>query len=154
MRIITAEESGLDPETTSAYVMLGRLPDGRICGIHRLMYHWTLHVDISDCGHTDRYCLRTLERAQAALVWWNGVGDPPLFHKFVRGLMHGRASFNRDVFTGITWADNTLSPIDDTVRARGENAVLQRCLAFALRYETAPPQACECGRFTGEADAA
>jgi hypothetical protein len=154
MRIIRPEDSGLSEDTASAYILLGQLPDGRICGIHRLMYHYTMHIAVSDGGYEDRYCLKTLVRAQAALLWWNGVGDPPLFHKYVGSLRGRRASFNRDVITGSRWPDNQKDPTDEATKARHHDAGIRRCLDFARQYETEPPPRCECGRFTGEADAA
>jgi len=66
----------LDGNFLAAYTDVRQLPDGRILGVHRLLYHWTLHIDISPIGYEDRYCYQTREQAVAAMTAWNGVGDP------------------------------------------------------------------------------
>lgn len=81
------------------YVALRVLPDGRICGVHRLLYHWTLHVDIHEDGYEDRYCYATRELAVAALETWDGQGDPVGWHR------HPRTHRRRDVLTGAEWIE-------------------------------------------------
>jgi hypothetical protein len=76
------------------------LPDGRILGVHRLMYHWTLHIDIHETGYEDRYCFQTEEWALEALRTWDGTGDPGLmWHR------HVNTGRRRDVVTGREWIE-------------------------------------------------
>jgi hypothetical protein len=65
-----------NPELRKEYTAIRQLPDGRWCGVHRLMYHWTLHIDIGDFGYEDRYCYNTEAQAYLAMMEWNGEGDP------------------------------------------------------------------------------
>lgn len=58
------------------YEGLRVLPDGRVLGVLRLMYHWTLHIDLHDTGYEDRYCYQTSAQALAAMNEWDGTGDP------------------------------------------------------------------------------
>lgn len=55
-----------------SYVTLKTLPDGRLCGVQRLIYHWTVHIDIHETGYEDRYCFYTRELAEKALAAWEG----------------------------------------------------------------------------------
>ena len=62
------------------------LGDGRYLAIRRLLFHWTLLIGaVGDrLSYDDRYCYRTLEGAAAALVAWNGSGDPEGWHRHPR----------------------------------------------------------------------
>lgn len=90
----------LPDEVKAYYVMLKSMPDGRICGIHQLMYHWTMHVDIHLMGYEDRYCYATREMAEIALNSWDGMGDPILWHRHVNS---GR---RRNLQTGEEWVSD------------------------------------------------
>lgn len=79
------------------YVELKTFPDGRICGIHRLLFHWTLHVDIHEYGYEDRYCYETRELASEALKEWDGVADPKNWHR------HPKTGRRRDLIKGTEW---------------------------------------------------
>jgi hypothetical protein len=81
----------------SEYAAYRTMPNGRICGIRRLMYHWTMHVDINEFGYDDKYCFATLALAKTALDQWDGTGDPIGWH---RHLNSGR---RRDLATGAEW---------------------------------------------------
>jgi hypothetical protein len=86
------------PQTVlDLYHQVKIMPDGRLCGIHRLLFHWTLHVDIGEFGYTDRYCYDTLARARAALDQWDGIGDPDGWHR------HQNTGRRRDLATGREW---------------------------------------------------
>jgi hypothetical protein len=87
----------LPPNILDQYVALKVLPDGRICGVHRLLYHWTLQVDVHEEGYEDRYCYFTKELAVEALDAWNGQGDPVGWHR------HPKTHRRRDVLTGEEW---------------------------------------------------
>lgn len=83
---------------TEDYVKVRELPDGRVIGITRLMFHWTLHIDIDDVGYADKYCYQTLQLALNALDTWDGNGDPA--DGWHRHLGSGR---RRDLMTGAEW---------------------------------------------------
>ena len=70
---------GHSPETRAQYLLMRTLPDGRVFGVHPLLYHWTLHVDIDDFGYNERYCYPDLADALLACATWDGAGDPPGF---------------------------------------------------------------------------
>jgi len=87
----------LPPETLATYPLIGQLPDGRYCGIHRLLYHWTMHVDLDEFGYADKYCFATQALAVAALINWNGEGDPDGWHR------HLKTGRRRNLETGEEW---------------------------------------------------
>lgn len=87
----------LDPEIAKYYVHFRNLPDGRLCGVMRLLFHWTLHVDIDPVGYADRYCYMTKEGAIRALDEWDGIGDPVGWHR------HPLSGRRRDLETGKEW---------------------------------------------------
>lgn len=87
----------LPADVCEGYTLMKQLPDGRVCGVHRLMYHWTMHVNIDDIGWNDKYCFATRELAEKALLEWTGEGDPTGWH---RHLMTGR---RRNIATGEEW---------------------------------------------------
>jgi len=89
----------LPEEVTKYYVHMRVLPDGRICGVMRLLFHWTMHVDIDDTGYTDRYCYQTMEGAVAALDKWDGTGDPEGWHR------HPKTGRRRNLETGEEWVN-------------------------------------------------
>jgi hypothetical protein len=82
MKVLTFNSSAALPvEVSKMYRAMGQLPDGRYCGIHRLLYHWTLHVDVHEMGYEERYCYETFEGAMMALMNWDGKGDPEGWHR-------------------------------------------------------------------------
>ena len=76
---MTPDEAGLPEQIVSNYKALRRLPDGRLIGVLRLLFHWTLHIDIWELGYSDRYCYPDLDDCLAACQTWDGTGDPPGF---------------------------------------------------------------------------
>lgn len=92
-----SDDFGLPEEVRIAYEALRRLPDGRIIGVHRLLYHYTLQVDIDWCGYHERYCYATLDGAMKALREWDGAGDPEGWHR------HPESGRRRDPETGREW---------------------------------------------------
>jgi len=90
----------LDPRIRKSYVILRTLPDGRLGGVLRLMFHWTLHVDIDHNGYADRYCFKHLPDAISALMNWDGTGDPG--DRWHRHFGTGR---RRNLETGEEWID-------------------------------------------------
>lgn len=79
------------------YTYIVVLPDGRVCGVHRLLYHWTLHVDVHEDGYQDRYCYASEDSAISALLTWNGVGEPTGWHR------HPKTGRRRNLGTGEQW---------------------------------------------------
>lgn len=86
-------------EVRFEYVDVKRLPDGRYIGTKRLLFHWTIHVDIDFMGWRERYCFATYELAKRALDEWDGTGDPDYWHK------HPDTGRRRDPATGRVWYD-------------------------------------------------
>ncbi len=88
----------LDPEIIASYTFMRVLPDGRICGVHRLMFHWTVHIGLDHVGYEDRYCFLTEEMALKSLIEWNGEGDMPGdWHR------HPKTGRRRNIETGEEW---------------------------------------------------
>lgn len=71
----------LDQDDRATYMRFWRLPDGRLCGLQRLLFHYTVHVDIFAFGYSDRYCFITAELALDAMSRWDGTGDPDNWHR-------------------------------------------------------------------------
>lgn len=90
----------LGGDIVSSYAMLRKLPDGRIIGTHRLLFHWTLHVGITPYGYDERYCYATETGATAACSTWDGVGDPEGWHR------HPTSGRRRNPVTGVEWNDS------------------------------------------------
>ncbi|MBY3433289.1 hypothetical protein HFN89_03805 [Rhizobium laguerreae] len=89
----------LPDHVTDSYIDLKQLPDGRYIGTVRLLYHWTMHIDIDDVGYADRYCFATYELAKKAFDEWSGVGDPEGWHR------HPTSGRRKDLATGREWVD-------------------------------------------------
>lgn len=89
----------LSDEVKANYVHMRTLPDGRVCGVHQLLFHWTLHVGIHEFGYEERYCFDTFPRAVVGLESWSGEGDPEGWHR------HPESGRRRDLATGREWVD-------------------------------------------------
>lgn len=89
----------LPDHVVTSYIDLKQLPDGRYIGTLRLLFHWTMHVDIDDVGYADRYCFSTYELAKAAFDVWSGEGDPDGWHR------HPKTGRRRDLATGKEWIE-------------------------------------------------
>jgi hypothetical protein len=95
----------LPDEVKGLYFTLRMLPDQRIIGLHRLLFHWTLHIDIDDTGYSDRYCYADLAGALEGFLGWDGSGDPPgPWHR------HPDSRRRRDPATGAIWTDDQRRP--------------------------------------------
>lgn len=80
------------------YLATRQLPDGRWIGVHRLLYHYSFHIDIDECGYADSYCYMELGDALEALETWSGEGDPlPRWHR------HPKTGRRRNLVTGEEW---------------------------------------------------
>lgn len=88
---------GLPEDVCENYTLMKQLPDGRVCGVHRLMYHWTMHVDIDAFGYNERYCYATKQGAEQALTDWDGRLEPVGWHR------HPESGRRRNVETGEEW---------------------------------------------------
>jgi hypothetical protein len=87
------------------YFALRLLPDGRIIGIHRLLFHWALHIDVHEDGYEDRYCYDGLGDAIEGFLHWTGQGDPPGGWR-----QHPRTRRRRDPVTGKITSADELAP--------------------------------------------
>jgi hypothetical protein len=79
-----SEATNLDElpvEIARWYTDLRRLEDGRWIGVHRLLYHWTLHVGIDLWGYEDRWCFATRELAVAAMGAYQPGVEPVGWHR-------------------------------------------------------------------------
>lgn len=97
MREFAALDGPPDDEILAAYVRTRVLPDGRVAGVKRLLFHWTMHVDITEMGISEHYCYETADLAIASMESWDGVGDPEHWHK------HPKTRRRRDPRTGEIW---------------------------------------------------
>lgn len=87
------------PESVKAEYTFMRYIDGRgWCGVHRLLYHWTVHIGIDHTGYEDRFCFADEGKARRSLERWDGAGDMPGdWHK------HPATGRRRDPKTGRIW---------------------------------------------------
>lgn len=106
-RIIKSGDCPISPEhedilkvSEPYYEMLRVLPDSRIIGVIKLMFHYSLHVDIGMNTVTERYCFETKNLATDALMSWNGAGEPIGWHR------HPETRRRRDVATGREWVES------------------------------------------------
>lgn len=67
----------LPDDVKADYVVMRALPDGRVIGITRLLYTWSLQVDIDWSGYRTRYCYAAFPNACLGFLDWDGSGDPP-----------------------------------------------------------------------------
>lgn len=84
----------LPADVLKEYSFMKVLPDGRICGTHQLLFHYTLHVDMNEYGYEERYCYDHLAVAALALATWDGIGDP------IGWTRHPRTGRRVDLSTG------------------------------------------------------
>lgn len=81
-------ETGLTREREARILELGdgnyshlRVIDGQVCGLGRFIFTWAVMVDMGeDIGAAPcrrRYCYEHWAQALAALLTWDGAGDPP-----------------------------------------------------------------------------
>lgn len=84
------------------YTAIKWVPEIGWCGVHRLMFHWTMHYGIDPNGNNNgRYCYQTEFQAQYSLALWDGTSDPEgEWHK------HPPSGRRRDPETGEIWNEN------------------------------------------------
>lgn len=95
----SADTFELPQHVADSYIDLRKLPDGRYIGTLRLLFHWTMHIDIDYVGYADRYCFSTYELAKKAFDEWSGEGDPEGWHR------HPTTGRRKDLATGREWVD-------------------------------------------------
>lgn len=63
--------------------MVKLLPQGAYAAVKPLLFHWTMIVgEVGDrAAYYDRWCFATEQLAKAALLAWDGVGDPVGWHR-------------------------------------------------------------------------
>lgn len=59
------------------YTNFLRMPDGSLCGIMPQFLTTAIVCGLTDWGYSRRYCYEHKSQAVAALLGWDGVGDPP-----------------------------------------------------------------------------
>lgn len=91
-------------EVLAYYTKVKQLPDGRWAGVQQLLFHWTLHVDISEMGYDDRWCIETRAQAEEALDAFDGTGEPLHWHR------HPPSGVRRDPLTDERWGDGEIQP--------------------------------------------
>ena len=94
------DDLGLPTEVTESYRHVKALPDGRVIGVIRLIYHWSIHVNMDEVGYEEKYCFDTYDRAMVAFNTWDGKDEPPGWHRHVPS---GR---RRDMNTGREWVEH------------------------------------------------
>lgn len=95
----------LNESVKSAYTHLRFIPGRGWCGVHRLLYHWTVHIGLDDFGYEERYCYATEHMAKESVDAWDGAGDPPGgWHK------HPDSGRRRDPVTGEIWQESEYRP--------------------------------------------
>jgi hypothetical protein len=63
--------------TREGYQGVKRLESGEYAGVLRMIYTAGLFVGLDDDGYRMRYCYGAMSEATAALLLWDGQGDPP-----------------------------------------------------------------------------
>lgn len=53
------------------------IKNGRVCGLHRMIFTVGLFVGLTRNYREGRYCFPTYRDAELALEEWDGIGDPP-----------------------------------------------------------------------------
>jgi hypothetical protein len=80
---ITSDPQFMSWLVDSNYAVAFDMADGRWCGIHPLMYHWTMHIGVigDRQGYEDRYCFVDQATALRSIVEWQdrGFQDEPKF---------------------------------------------------------------------------
>lgn len=59
------------------YSYARQLPDGTWLAVQRMLFTAGLFVDLSETGYRTRFCYEREIDALAALMTWDGRGDPP-----------------------------------------------------------------------------
>jgi hypothetical protein len=95
--VLAIDFNDLPEDVLREYTDVRSLPDGRLIGVHRLVYHWTIHVDIDWSGYAERYCYDTYLVAKKAYDEWNGVGGPEGWTR------HPTSGRRRNPATGEEW---------------------------------------------------
>ena len=87
----------IDESILKGYSALKVLPDGRLVGVMKLLYHYSLHVGIDEGGYSERYCYKDAAGCVLAMMAWDGEGDPLGWHK------HPESGRRRNLETGKEW---------------------------------------------------
>lgn len=100
------ERHGIDRAVLQQYIWLHELPDGRLCGVLRLLFHYTVHIGIVDFSYTSRWCFDSDPvEAVLSLLAYSGEGDMPgAWRKDVSGRRR------HDPTTGIIWHEEDPTP--------------------------------------------
>jgi hypothetical protein len=56
-------------------------PNGRDACIDRLLFTYAIYADLTIWGHGERWCYSDYAKALAALLAWDGEGEPDGWHR-------------------------------------------------------------------------
>lgn len=71
------DEMTADKIAFLGYVAPRRLDDGRWVALLKMLFTTGLFVGIDQSGYQTRFCYEHMSDAIAALIEWDGIGDPP-----------------------------------------------------------------------------
>lgn len=60
----------------AGYTDLQTMSDGKVCGLHKMLYTTALCVGMDRGGYQRRYCYEKESDARKALAMWDGIDDP------------------------------------------------------------------------------
>jgi hypothetical protein len=68
---------GLEDFAVMGYQHVRQLANGEVAALYPMIYTTGLLVGLDDSGYNRRYCYERQSDAFAALMKWDGQGDPP-----------------------------------------------------------------------------
>ena len=100
------DRHGIPFEILIGYALLRELPDGTLCGVIRLIFHYSIHVGIDYIGYRRKWCFGEFlhEPALALLAYDGGDDMPGNWRKDCEKHLY------RDPETGITWPEDQPKP--------------------------------------------
>lgn len=101
-----AERHGIPLPILQRYLVLRELPNGELCGVLQLLFHYTIHVGIDDSSYSRRWCFgdSPLEAIAALLAYNGGNNMPGPWRKDVKNRIR------RNPETGVTWPEDEIEP--------------------------------------------
>ena len=110
----------LPPEVLEQYTHMRWIENVGWCGVHHLLFHWTMHYGITSVSYDGRYCYQTQLQAVSSMLHWDGTGDPEHWHK------HPPTGRRRDVRTGVIWYESDIHPfirkhLDDLLEGKNRD---------------------------------
>lgn len=109
MKLIGPADAAKLLDTTSqmlaGYHLLG-VVNNQVCAIGRLLYHWTIYVDLDPFGYRRRYCYTAdlVPVVDAFFSWNDGELEPKGWSKDVQARIY------QDPETGKRWSEDDVAP--------------------------------------------